>query len=61
MFSLASYNAGFGHVKDAQRLARQLGLRDDKWFHNVESAMLLLQKNIIINMHDLATSVAVSR
>ena len=44
LFSLASYNAGFGHVKDAQRLARQLGLRDDKWFHNVEKAMLLLQK-----------------
>jgi membrane-bound lytic murein transglycosylase F len=43
-FSLASYNAGFGHVKDAQRLAKQLGLRDDKWFNNVEKAMLLLQK-----------------
>jgi len=43
-FSLASYNAGFGHVKDAQRLARQLGLRDDKWFNHVEKAMLLLQK-----------------
>ena len=42
-FSLASYNAGFGHVKDAQRLARQLGLRSDKWFNNVEKAMLLLQ------------------
>lgn len=43
-FSLASYNAGFGHVKDAQRLARQLGLRDDKWFNHVEKAMLLLQQ-----------------
>ncbi len=43
-FSLASYNAGFGHVKDAQRLARQLGLRSDKWFNNVENAMLLLQR-----------------
>lgn len=43
-FSLASYNAGYGHVKDAQRLSRQLGLRDDKWFNNVEKAMLLLQK-----------------
>jgi len=43
-FSLAAYNAGYGHVKDAQRLARQLGLRDDKWFNNVEKAMLLLQK-----------------
>ena len=44
LFSLASYNAGYGHVKDAQRLARKLGLRDDKWFNNVERAMLLLQK-----------------
>jgi membrane-bound lytic murein transglycosylase F len=44
LFSLASYNAGFGHVKDAQRLARQLGLKDDKWFNNVEHAMLLLQQ-----------------
>jgi membrane-bound lytic murein transglycosylase F len=42
-FSLASYNAGYGHVKDAQRLAKQLGLRSDKWFNNVEKAMLLLQ------------------
>lgn len=43
-FSLASYNAGYGHVKDAQRLARKMGLRDDKWFNNVERAMLLLQQ-----------------
>ena len=43
-FSLASYNAGFGHVKDAQRLARQLGLRSDRWFNHVEKAMLLLQR-----------------
>jgi membrane-bound lytic murein transglycosylase F len=43
-FSLASYNAGFGHVKDAQRLAVQLGLQGDKWFNNVEKAMLLLQR-----------------
>ncbi len=44
LFSLAAYNAGYGHVKDAQRLARQLGLRDDKWFNNVEKTMLLLQQ-----------------
>lgn len=43
-FSLASYNAGYGHVSDAIRLARQKGWRDDVWFDNVERAMLLLSK-----------------
>ena len=41
-FSLAAYNAGFGHVRDAQRLAVKMDLRSDKWFNNVENAMLLL-------------------
>lgn len=41
-FTLASYNAGSGHVADAIRLARQKGWRDDVWFDNVEKAMLLL-------------------
>ncbi|WOH38572.1 transporter substrate-binding domain-containing protein [Thalassotalea fonticola] len=44
-FSLASYNAGVGHVSDAIRLARQKGWRDDVWFDNVERAMLLLSKH----------------
>lgn len=43
-FALAAYNAGFGHVNDARRLARQQGWDGDKWFDNVENAMLLLQK-----------------
>lgn len=43
-FSLAAYNAGFGHVRDARRLAAQKGWRDDKWFGHVENAMLLLSK-----------------
>ena len=43
-FALAAYNAGFGHVRDAQKLARKMNLRDDKWFDNVEKAMLLLQQ-----------------
>ncbi|MGB0835448.1 MAG: transporter substrate-binding domain-containing protein [Psychrobium sp.] len=43
-FSLAAYNAGFSHVKDAQRLAVKMNLRSDVWFNNVEKAMLLLQQ-----------------
>ncbi|HED35668.1 MAG TPA: transporter substrate-binding domain-containing protein [Gammaproteobacteria bacterium] len=43
-FTLASYNAGQGHVKDARRLARQQGLNPNRWFDNVEKAMLLLSQ-----------------
>lgn len=43
-FTLAAYNAGQGHVKDARRLARKLGLDGNRWFNNVEKAMLLLSK-----------------
>ncbi len=41
-FALASYNAGFGHVLDARRLAGTLGFDSDRWSDNVERAMLLL-------------------
>jgi len=41
-FSLAAYNAGIGHVRDAQRLARKQGWNPDIWFGHVEKAMLLL-------------------
>ena len=43
-FTLAAYNAGQGHVKDARRLARQKGWNPDRWFDHVEKAMLLLSK-----------------
>lgn len=43
-FSLACYNAGVGHVRDAMRLARKKGWRDDIWFGHVERAMLLLSQ-----------------
>lgn len=43
-FTLAAYNAGIGHVRDARKLAKQKGWNPDQWFDNVERAMLLLAK-----------------
>jgi membrane-bound lytic murein transglycosylase F len=43
-FTLAAYNAGLGHLIDARALARKLGLDANRWFDNVEKAMLLLAK-----------------
>ncbi|MCK5818840.1 MAG: transporter substrate-binding domain-containing protein [Psychromonas sp.] len=41
-FTLASYNAGAGHVRDAMILAEKKKWDPDIWFNNVERAMLLL-------------------
>ena len=43
-FTLASYNAGLGHVYDAQDLAEDKGWDRKVWFGNVEKAMLLLSE-----------------
>lgn len=43
-FALASYNAGYGHVLDARRLAGKMGWDKGQWFGHVERAMLLLAK-----------------
>lgn len=43
-FGLAAYNAGLGHVYDAQRLAKEKGWDPNRWFGNVEKAMLLLSQ-----------------
>ncbi len=43
-FTLAAYNAGLGHLKDARSLAAKEGLNPDRWFGNVEKTFLLLSK-----------------
>ena len=43
-FSLASYNAGYNRVKRARDLAAKMGLDENRWFGNVEQAMLALAR-----------------
>jgi membrane-bound lytic murein transglycosylase F len=41
-FSLASYNCGYSHVRDAQRLAKENGLDSTIWSNHVEKMVLAL-------------------
>lgn len=42
--TLAAYNVGSGHVRDAQRIAVERGLDPNRWFGHVEQALLLKQR-----------------
>lgn len=44
-FSLAAYNAGFHRVEQARQRAVDLDLDPDRWFDNVEKAMLTMADN----------------
>ena len=43
-FALAAYNVGYGHVKDAQAIARQQGLDANKWASLKKTLPLLSQR-----------------
>ena len=43
-FTLASYNCGLYHVKDAQNLAKKRGLNENVWDNNVEDMILELSQ-----------------
>lgn len=43
-FSLASYNVGYGHIKDARALALKYGKNPDVWDNNVDTMLILKGK-----------------
>jgi membrane-bound lytic murein transglycosylase F len=43
-FTMAAYNCGFGHVRDAQRLAEALGDDPARWDDHVEKSILKLRQ-----------------
>ena len=43
-FTLAAYNAGYNRVEKARELAEKIGLDKNRWFENVEVAMLMLAR-----------------
>lgn len=49
LFALASYNIGYGHVRDAQKIARDKGLDPLKWASLKKTLPLLRQKKYYKN------------
>ncbi|MCS3904199.1 membrane-bound lytic murein transglycosylase F [Methylohalomonas lacus] len=43
--SLAAYNAGYSRVEQARQRAREMGLDANRWFDNVEKAMLTMRND----------------
>ena len=44
LFGLASYNVGYGHVKDAMEIAKNFGLDETRW-QNIKTTLPLLSKS----------------
>jgi membrane-bound lytic murein transglycosylase F len=44
LFTMAAYNCGYGHIRDAQLLAQENGLDQNIWSDHVEKMLLALSK-----------------